>query len=73
MSIVRHRLALVAGTVLLAGGASTGIAMAATPSTTAPSVSTPAEQSTPESGVSDGPGGHADPSGNVDHQFNGTE
>lgn len=27
----------------------------------------------PETGVSDGPGGHADPAGNVDHQFNGEE
>ncbi len=26
-----------------------------------------------ESGQSDGPGGHADPPGNVDHQFSGTE
>jgi hypothetical protein len=26
-----------------------------------------------ESGTSDGPGGHEDPAGNVDHQFNGEE
>lgn len=26
-----------------------------------------------ESAHSDGPGGHADPAGNVDHQFNGQE
>lgn len=44
----------------------------------------PAEASTSETGSepagaaesgspSDGPGGHADPAGNVDHQFDGTE
>ncbi|MEV7382829.1 hypothetical protein [Streptomyces lydicus] len=27
----------------------------------------------PENGVSDGPGGHADPSGTVDHRFTGEE
>jgi len=33
-----------------------------------------AEVGSPETGTaSDGPGGHADPAGNVDHQFDGNE
>jgi hypothetical protein len=31
------------------------------------------ESATEQSAPSDGPGGHADPAGNVDHQFNGEE
>jgi hypothetical protein len=31
------------------------------------------ETGTETEGASDGPGGHADPAGNVDHQFEGTE
>lgn len=31
------------------------------------------ETQTSEAGPSDGPGGHADPEGNVDHQFEGNE
>ena len=38
-----------------------------------PTSETAAETATPESAASDGPGGHQDPAGNVDHQFNGTE
>jgi hypothetical protein len=34
---------------------------------------TGSENGTSETGPSDGPGGHADPAGNVDHQFEGTE
>jgi hypothetical protein len=34
---------------------------------------TEAPETGTETGPSDGPGGHADPAGNVDHQFEGTE
>jgi hypothetical protein len=59
-----------------------------TPATVTPAATTPAptdttdpgNESAPETGTagsetgaSDGPGGHADPAGNVDHQFEGNE
>jgi hypothetical protein len=50
---------------------------AATAGTSSPSpeASSPEGESTTEneSAVSDGPGGHADPSGNVQHEFSGAE
>ena len=118
MTIVRRRLALVVGAVVLAGGAGSGIAIAgshAQAPTTTPAASASAvaradtpdpgenttgpdrdniqqgDQSLPdhgkpgqaqeqersgeaqESGVSDSPGGHTDPSSTVDHQFTGEE
>lgn len=41
-----------------------------TPDTTGPTEGSGNET---ESGTTDGPGGHADPAGNVDHQFQGEE
>jgi hypothetical protein len=115
MTIVRRRLVLIAGAVLLAGGAASGIAAAAPGSApavapasapaavtadtpdpgesatgpdtdtvqqgdqSAPDTGTSAtaessqEQQAAENGPSDGPGGHADASGTVDHQFTGKE
>ena len=35
--------------------------------------SEPGGEQSGEGGTSDGPGGHEDPAGNVDHQFNGKE
>jgi hypothetical protein len=40
MTIVRRRVALIAGTMLLAGAASSGVAMASTPTVAHPSVQT---------------------------------
>jgi hypothetical protein len=45
----------------------------ATVSTKATSTTEQGGEGEGESGSSDGPGGHQDPAGNVDHQFNGEE
>jgi hypothetical protein len=50
-------------------------AVTAGTSSPSPEASSPEGESTAEneSAVSDGPGGHADPSGNVQHEFSGAE
>ena len=40
---------------------------------TGPEVADATEEGSGESSESDGPGGHEDPAGNVDHQFEGNE
>ena len=40
---------------------------------TGPDLAGATEETTGESSQSDGPGGHEDPAGNVDHQFEGEE
>jgi hypothetical protein len=60
-----------AKTVVNAPAASSDTSAGETTSETASE--TAAETATPESAASDGPGGHTDPAGNVDHQFNGNE
>lgn len=89
MSHTFRRLLLAAGATAALGALGTGVAFAAGPSpapqTTTVSHSTTShgteavEKSSTADKVeqpgieTDGPGGHADPAGNVDHQFNGNE
>jgi len=44
-----------------------------TPDTAGQASESTGESSGESSGEADGPGGHADPAGNVDHQFDGQE
>ena len=84
MNITR-KIATVAVAALALGGAGAGTAFAAShgpaearhassvrANTTHAKASAKGEDNNGENG-NDGPGGHADPSGNVDHQFNGVE
>jgi len=52
-----------------------GVAKAAVATATSPEPSAPEGESSAEteSTVSDGPGGHADPSGNAQYEFNGVQ
>jgi hypothetical protein len=89
MSHTFRRLLLAAGATAALGALGTGVAFAAGPSaapqTTTVSHATTSDgaEAVEKSGAADtveqpggesaGPGGHADPAGNVDHQFNGNE
>jgi hypothetical protein len=69
-------MAIVAGALVVAGATGTGIA-SAYQSTGAPiapaTAATASEAPSSENAPSDGPGGHADAPGNVDHQADGSE
>lgn len=87
MSNTFRKLLLAAGATAVLGAMGTGVAFAAGPSaaTQRPAVSHSTTSVATADGAgtadkaeqpgteTDGPGGHADPAGNVDHQFDGNE